>query len=394
MRPAPLNPTSPLLSALRPSSAAPSSTSTGTAEGGFAQALQARRQAPANSSHTKPKPPGAPNQQPREHGQAAARPAASASPATSAQDKPEGGKAQDPAQPNVAIPSASPATPAGDLSAATNEDQEEADALLLSGAGEPAQIAAAPFPPQNVAVPADPAGGLLSQTSAHGRADSDTATDTGGSATRPWNAKSLADQLAASMASGADTYGKSRATADTPVVDSFGVELQQAQHALQASIRTEPLRAPAELVPLHPIRTAVASPGWADEVGQHLSWVAQHDGGRAELVLTPAHLGKIEVSIQMHGDQATASFIAANPAAREALQDSLPRLREMLDQAGIQLGQANVGTSNGEQAHAEPRRFGASFATTTDARGDDSAALPLLRGAVIRSGDGLVDTFA
>ncbi|MDQ7989437.1 MAG: flagellar hook-length control protein FliK [Candidatus Dactylopiibacterium sp.] len=155
----------------------------------------------------------------------------------------------------------------------------------------------------------------------------------------------------------------------------------------------------AEL-PRHEVNTPVATRGWADEVSQKLNWIATRDAGRAELVLNPPQLGRIEVSINVQGDQASAAFVAANPITREALQDAMPRLREVLAQAGIQLGQASVDVGTGSQpqtqqeAHAGSRVFGA------DARygqAESQDALPLsLAGAraAPSSGRGMIDTFA
>ena len=53
----------------------------------------------------------------------------------------------------------------------------------------------------------------------------------------------------------------------------------------------------------------------------------------------------------MTGDQTTAHFLTATPAARDLLEQALPRLREVLQQAGLQLGQAEVNTSAHQQRH-------------------------------------------
>ncbi len=148
------------------------------------------------------------------------------------------------------------------------------------------------------------------------------------------------------------------------------------------------------------VATPVATQGWADEVGQKVSWAAHNGNGRAELILTPAHMGRIEVSINMNGDQASANFVAANAATREALQDAMPQLREVLANSGIQLGQANVSTNSGGQAwNGGSGQSG--FNSGTYASGKDSSAdTPVdaltsrSRGAWVLSGNGLVDTFA
>lgn len=183
---------------------------------------------------------------------------------------------------------------------------------------------------------------------------------------------------------------------------SFGDALAAARHASQfaaqqATSHTQPSQ-DTTAVPQQVVRTPVGNAGWADEVGQRIGWVASRDAGRAELVLTPPSMGRVEVSINMNGDQATASFVAANPVAREALQDALPRLREMLSQAGIQLTQADVGA--GQQGQAQSGQQGHSnrqgHALASGLSGPAEAEANLQTGSLgrIQSGRGMVDIFA
>lgn len=143
----------------------------------------------------------------------------------------------------------------------------------------------------------------------------------------------------------------------------------------------------------HTVATPVGRQGWADEVGQRVLWTAKSDSSRADLILTPPQLGRIEVSIHMNGDQANANFMVANPVAREALQDAMPRLRELMSQAGIQLGQADVsaGQSGQNSAQGERRRGGSAGG------GMLGADLPIGTSTASgwsRQGTGIVDTFA
>lgn len=94
------------------------------------------------------------------------------------------------------------------------------------------------------------------------------------------------------------------------------------------------------------VTTPVGQNGWAEDVGNKVSLMLGRKESQADLVLTPSHLGKLEISLKVDGDQATASFIASTQAARDALDQALPRLREVLQQAGINLSQSDVNTSN------------------------------------------------
>jgi flagellar hook-length control protein FliK len=92
----------------------------------------------------------------------------------------------------------------------------------------------------------------------------------------------------------------------------------------------------------------VGSAGFADELSQRVVVFAGQKVQRAEIAVTPADLGPIAVSIEVRGQEATLAFAAANHMTRTAIEDALPRLREMLSAQGLQLAGTHVGS--------EPRR--------------------------------------
>jgi flagellar hook-length control protein FliK len=99
--------------------------------------------------------------------------------------------------------------------------------------------------------------------------------------------------------------------------------------------------------------------------------------------------------LNVTNDQATASFFSAQPEVRQALEAALPKLREMLNESGIQLGQATVSAEQqqnqqNEAANREARRIAPAYPGATDALDSGIQSLPLPR----QSGRGLVDTFA
>lgn len=146
-----------------------------------------------------------------------------------------------------------------------------------------------------------------------------------------------------------------------------------------------------------PVYTPAGHKAWAEDVGNRLIWMANRSESRAELMLTPPSLGKLGVSIQVNGDQTTAQFVAATPAAREALEQAMPKLRELLQQAGINLGQADVSTAGDQQAREGGGRDGG------DASSGRGGGLPGLAGTeaerVVQTGwtsggNGVIDIFA
>lgn len=106
---------------------------------------------------------------------------------------------------------------------------------------------------------------------------------------------------------------------------------------------------------LETIRTPVTQPAqWATETAERIVWHAGQAVHKIELQLNPPHLGRLEVSLQLNQDHLTAHFVAATQAARDALDQALPRLRELLQQSGIQLGQSSV-SSNGANTGGSPQ---------------------------------------
>jgi flagellar hook-length control protein FliK len=136
------------------------------------------------------------------------------------------------------------------------------------------------------------------------------------------------------------------------------------------------------------VATPISHPGWADDVGHQITWLAEQGTSRAELILTPPHLGRIEISLQIGTDLSSAQFVSASPQVREALEQALPRLREMLAGSGISLGEANV---SGEQRSGEQGQGGQRGGRGREAAGEID---PLIAPPVARRGAGLVDLFA
>ena len=82
--------------------------------------------------------------------------------------------------------------------------------------------------------------------------------------------------------------------------------------------------------------------------GRQMQW--------AELTLNPPHLGNVEVRLSLSGNEAGAHFFAAQPSVREAIEAALPRLREMLAEAGLSLGQTQVSAESFGGRSAEDNR--------------------------------------
>lgn len=113
-----------------------------------------------------------------------------------------------------------------------------------------------------------------------------------------------------------------------------------------------------ELRPLAVTPTLIESrmgPALVKDLQQQFSTLDEGTSRTVELRLDPPELGRVTVRISMVGDEARVAFTAAQGGAREALEAALPKLREMFEQAGLSLGDAQVGSGSGQDSRGRGR---------------------------------------
>ena len=101
------------------------------------------------------------------------------------------------------------------------------------------------------------------------------------------------------------------------------------------------------------INVPVQNPQWSQQVGDRVQWMIGQNLHQADIHLNPPELGSLQVHIQMHGDHASVNFSSPHAQVRDALDAAMPRLREMMHDAGLSLGDVNV--SGQALAQHQPR---------------------------------------
>ena len=90
------------------------------------------------------------------------------------------------------------------------------------------------------------------------------------------------------------------------------------------------------------ITEAFGRSAWPQAMGKQVLSMINQNIGSAEIRLNPAHLGPIEILIDMTEDQVNVSLTSRHAVVREAMEQALPRLREMLDENGFNLADADI----------------------------------------------------
>ena len=140
------------------------------------------------------------------------------------------------------------------------------------------------------------------------------------------------------------------------------------------------------------------APQFTDEVSEQVRVFVNNGLQEARLQLTPADLGRVQITINTEGDNARVVFVAETAVARDLLDQSMPRLREMLQQSGIQLAHGDVSDQTESQRRGEGLEEDAQRMAQgdSDAQADGQALRPQLANVDAEEGlgeAGRVDTY-
>ncbi|MEJ2790817.1 MULTISPECIES: flagellar hook-length control protein FliK [unclassified Pseudoxanthomonas] len=124
-----------------------------------------------------------------------------------------------------------------------------------------------------------------------------------------------------------------------------------------------------------------------EDVADAVRWMADQKIGHAHIKVTPNDLGTVEIRLRLDGDRVHADFTSAQADVRQALENSLPKLRDMLGQHGFQLAHADVGQQHAPPSHGGTAQHGESAADTSDAAAETPRTVRM-------TARGLVDAYA
>ncbi|MED5522587.1 MAG: flagellar hook-length control protein FliK [Pseudomonadota bacterium] len=136
------------------------------------------------------------------------------------------------------------------------------------------------------------------------------------------------------------------------------------------------------------------------QLGEKIRWMVNARNTMAEIRLDPPELGSMQVRVNVAGDAASVSFVVQSQQAKEALADAMPKLRDMLSQQGIELGDAQVrkdnssGQDNGQQlARDSHQGQGAGNRGENDGL-DDTDGMRVIEQSISRADKGGIDFYA
>ena len=129
-------------------------------------------------------------------------------------------------------------------------------------------------------------------------------------------------------------------TETTPVAGTAGQAITSSA-AITPGNTTLLSARPAESAALQP-PLALTEPTAAQQIKDRVMVQIQHKLQTAEVQLHPEELGSMQIKLNLQQDQLSVQFVVQQGAAKEALEQQMPKLRELLEQQGIALSEGQV----------------------------------------------------
>ena len=137
----------------------------------------------------------------------------------------------------------------------------------------------------------------------------------------------------------------------------------------------------------------VSNPQWSHDFNDRVRWMIGNQVHKAELTLHPKSMGAIEISISIQNDQTSIHIVAQNAMAKDAVDNSIARLREMMDNAGINLADVDVSQHSGHDSAASEKDT-PYYATESYSQLEDPAAAVQMSQQLIPENYSLIDFYA
>ena len=143
---------------------------------------------------------------------------------------------------------------------------------------------------------------------------------------------------------------------------------------------------------LQSIQPPLKHPQWGQALAQRVVFMANNSIQQAQITLNPEKLGQIQVTLQLDKDQKmNVSLNAHNGSTRESIENAMPKLREMLEQAGITLGSMDV--SDQKQFSGNDDNKSAPRGITSDSIVEEDALIEHTL-STVKTTDNIVDYYA
>ena len=104
---------------------------------------------------------------------------------------------------------------------------------------------------------------------------------------------------------------------------------------------------------LHQETISIFRRDFADAVKDKVMLMISQKLQQFDITLDPPELGNMHVRVNLQGEQAIVNFVVQNQQAKEAFEQNMHKLKELLAEQGVDVGDANVEQQSQQSGHEE-----------------------------------------
>ncbi len=135
----------------------------------------------------------------------------------------------------------------------------------------------------------------------------------------------------------------------------------------------------------------IEHPQGATQFAEHAVWLGQQGLQRAVIKVHPEELGPIEISVRVINNSASIDITSHSQQVRDIIDQSLPRLHEMMSEQGLSLSDVNIDSERGSRQFGHQHGSTSQESTTFQFEKEDEIIIPAKKQTTPK---GMVDYFA
>ncbi len=127
----------------------------------------------------------------------------------------------------------------------------------------------------------------------------------------------------------------------------------QASEVLNHNVASDTAQIQKNNVQLQQETISIFKKDFADAVKDKVMVMINQKLQQFDISLDPPEFGNMQVRVNLQGEQAAVNFVVQNQQAKDALEQNMHKLREMLAEQGVDVGGANVEQQDQQQSNEE-----------------------------------------
>ena len=127
----------------------------------------------------------------------------------------------------------------------------------------------------------------------------------------------------------------------------------QSSEALNHTVASDTAQIQKNNVQLQQETISIFKKDFADAVKDKVMIMINQKIQQFDITLDPPEFGNMQVRVNLQGEQAAVNFVVQNQQAKEALEQNMHKLKEMLAEQGVDVGGANVEQQNQQSDNDE-----------------------------------------